>query len=280
MEGIVYYNIGLKCLARLAVSVSTAIRHCPHEITILSDGDECHQKCWQIATQLGVHVKYIRSDDFVGKNYAMLNKCRLHRITPYKKTLFVDCDTIILQNFTECFKLLDEYEFIVPQFCNWISTDRHYRRRIENWRGHIGDDIMATAFNEKRAVNVGFYGWREGASIFNEWFSTAIKNRTSFIPDEVACQILLGRHNHHILDSSYNTSCKHEALTDKTRTLHYHGRKHCRIDNGQYIYHSDLWYAEFDKIRHFPCVYENIEHDRMLRIYLQEHDKIRASRNG
>jgi len=272
MEGLIYYNIGTKCLVRLAVSVSTAIRNFKGDITILADGD-CFDKCFKIAKEFKVLIKNPRSDDFIGKNFALLNKCRLHQITPYSKTLFVDTDTLIMQDFSECFKILDDYEFIVPQFCTWKSMDGHYRRRIDLWKGFVSDELMEHAFDESAAVNIGFYGWRAGAKIFDEWFNTALKNRQSFIPDEIACQILLPHYNHLILGSEYNTSCKHEALTEKTKTLHYHGRKHCRVENGQFLFHSDLWYQEFEKIRHLPCVYENIQFDRHLLKYLPEYEK-------
>lgn len=275
MEGLIYYNIGLKCLTRLAVSVSTAIRHFKGEITILADGD-CLPQCQQIGKQFNVKVQAVSSDDFIGHNFALLNKCRLHRVTPYQKTLFVDSDTIILRDFSECFKMLDEYEFIVPQFCTWKSRGGHYRHRIELWKGFVSDELMACAFDEPAAVNIGFYGWRTGAKIFDEWFNTALKNRMSFIPDEIACQILLPHYNHLILGSEYNTSCKYEQVTEQTRTLHFHGRKHCRLENGQYLYQANRWYDEFNKVRDIPCVKDNIEHDNQLRKYLPEYDKCQS----
>ncbi len=275
MDGLIYYNIGFKCLVRLAVSIATAIQKFRGDITILADGD-CYGKCLQIARQFGVSIKAVSSDDFIGHNLALLNKCRLHRITPYQKTIFVDSDTIILQDFSDCFNLLDKYEFMVPQFCDWTSDGMRYKPRIECWRGFVSPELMAHAYDEKKAVNIGFYCWRSGATLFNDWFNTALKNRMSFIPDEIACQILLPNHNHYVLGSEYNTSCKHEPLTGKTRILHFHGRKHCRIENGVYLYHSDLWYREFDKIRNLLCVAENIEYDNNLCKYLPEHDKCKS----
>lgn len=274
MEGVIYYNSGFKCLARLAVSLSTLVRNFIGDITIICD-KQSFEKCKAIADYFKVKILLEPFDNIPGKNIPMLNKCRLHLATPYEKTLFVDSDTMIFRDFSECFKLLDDNEFIVPQFCNWHSDNKQLKNRIENWRGKIDDNLVNHAFDEKAAINTGFYGWREGASIFNVWYDTAIKNRESFIPDEIACQILLPQYPHLIISNQYNVSCKHEPLTGEARTLHFHGRKHCRIENSVYKYHADMWYAEFDKIRELDCVKDIYNLDPMLRKHLHIHERIK-----
>ena len=270
MEGIIYYNIGYKCLVRLAVSISTLRQRHQGNIAIICD-KVGYEECKAIADYFKVDILQTNFEEFPGKNVALLNKCRLHQMTPYEKTIFLDSDTIIFRHFPECFQLLDKYEFIVPQFCGWTSRGKQYRKRIERWKGVIPDKLYHHAFDEPKAVNIGFFGWREGAIIFNDWFELALMNRNSFIPDEIACQILLPHVPHLVIGSEYNTSCKHERLTEKAKTLHFHGKKHCRIVGRKYLFHSELWYKEFAKIKALPFVQNNIPHDKMLVSNLQRH---------
>lgn len=276
MEGVIYYNIGMKCLVRLVVSLHTLRKVYAGAITIISDAD-CLVPCTIIAKQFNADVIVSKFDTAQGKNMAFLNKCRMHQVTPYDKTLFIDSDTIVMKDFSDCFALLDEHEFIVPQFCDWKTSGSRYKSRIKSWEGHISEALVRHAFDEPKAVNIGFYGWKKGAKIFDGWFDLALKNRDSFIPDEVACQIILPHVPHLVIGSEYNTSCKYEPLTENTRTLHFHGRKHCRVEACKYLYHSDLWYSQFDEVRIFCANNGFIQYDRMLLRYIYSHDIMRMS---
>jgi hypothetical protein len=167
--------------------------------------------------------------------------------------------------------MLDQYEFIVPQFSAWKSAKRPYYKRILGWKPYLDENYMQRAFDEPKAVNIGFFGWRTGAKIFDNWHGLALKNKESFIPDEISCQILLPHVPHLVIGNEYNTSCKHDKTIDNAKTLHFHGRKHCRIENGVYKNHCDLWYKEFDKIRNDEVVWQNIKYDPMLRKHLYLH---------
>ena len=274
MQGLIYYNIGMKCLVRLAVSISTLVNHFADQITILAD-DDGFSECEKIAKHFCVNIMKANFTHIDGKNIPFLNKCRLDVKTPYDKTIFLDSDTIVLNNFYEVFKMLDDHEFIVTQMCKWMSNKGPYRKRIEGWKNHINREIFEHAFDEPKAVNIGFYAWRKGAKIFDNWLYTAMKNQESFIPDEIACQILLPHVPHLVIGSEYNTSCKHEELTENSKTLHFHGRKHCRIDEkGNYLYHADSWYRQFDKIKEWPFIKDNIKYDAQLRRNLPIHERM------
>ncbi len=269
MEGVIYYNLGKKCLIRLAVSLFTLRKYYKGNAAIICDALS-YRECVSVANEFhaDVMVENFKSAD-IGKNSHFLNKCRLHEVTPYEKTLFIDSDTVIMRDFSNCFDLLNDNEFIVSQFSEWLSTERHYRKRIKGWAGILPEEIMDHAFDERKAVNIGFYGWKAGAEIFDIWYHNALKNRESFIPDEISCQILLPQVPHLVISKQYNLSCKFDELTAECYALHFHGRKHCRIDNGKYLYHSDVWYKEFDKIKAIPNIKDLIQYDRNLCKYLK-----------
>lgn len=263
MDGLIYYNAGYKCLVRLAVSISTLVQYYNGNVTVLAD-EISYDECLKITKFFDVDCIETEFDADREKNWVLLNKCRLHEKTPYDRTILLDADTIVLKDISDAFKYLDNTTFIVTQMSNWLSTDRICRKRIKGWEKYLPDRIYYHVFGEPKAVNTGFYGWVKGAGIFNDWCNTAKLNRLSFIPDELACQILLPHYDHLVIPSEYNTSCKHEELTDKSRTIHYHGRKHCRIQDGKCLHHSDLWYNAFNCIKELPFVRNNIQHDRML----------------
>ena len=273
MDGIVFYNAGRKCIVRLAVSISTLVKHCSSPIAILSDSDG-YDQCSRVAQSFGVRVIPANFERDTNKNWVLLNKCRLHQVTPYDRTLFFDSDTIFLSNVVDAFSYLDDHEFIVTQFANWLTKGRHYRKRIENWRGILSDEVVDRAYTEQRAINTGFYGWRKGAKIFDTWYDTTKLNRTTFIPDEIACQILLPGYDYKIIDDRYNYSCRLTKIIKGVKVLHYHGRKHCRLSDDKYVFNSDRWYSEFDKVRQLPVIEDNIQYDKQLRTYLRLRDAL------
>ena len=277
MEGIIYYNIGHKCLVRLAVSIYSLRKVYKGNVTILAD-EEGYGGCSKIARHFGTDIKKASFVIDSGRNVALLNKCRINQITPYDKSIFVDSDTLIFKDFSECFKTLDNYEFLVPQFCNWKTNSRRIRKRIMAWQNKVYRQLIDRSLEQPHAINIGFYAFQKDAKIFDHWYGTAIKNRDSFIPDEIACQILVGSVNHFILPSTYNTSCKHEFITPESKMVHYHGRKHCRLEDGRYVFNSKLWYDAFDKLRGNDFIEDNIYLDKMLRSYLPHHLKLQAAK--
>lgn len=279
MDGIIYYNAGLKCLTRLAVSLYTLCNNYSGKICIICDdiSAEYCEKISNIFSNITVVVKY-EFDKNPGKNETLLNKCRINIASPFDRTIFIDSDTIILKDISDCFNYLNESEFIVAQFSNWKPCDNPYRKRIKGWESIIGKDEVLLTLKQQKSVNTGLYGWVKGAKIFDEWFNLACKNREGFIPDEIACQILLNRYSHQVISSQYNVSCKHEKITDEAKIIHFHGKKHCRIDNGKYLYNSDLWYRYFDAIRHYPIIEEITKFDRFLCKYLILHDRMKNAK--
>lgn len=267
MEGVIYYNVGHKCLVRLSVSILTLRKHYTGPVTILS-GNEGFEECKKIADYFNVDILLADFDSDREKNWVLLNKCRLHEKTPYEKTIFIDSDTVVLKDFSDVFDRLDRTDFVVTQFANWETAGRHYRKRLKRWKDKVSPLTYKGIFTEKRAVNIGFYGWAKGAEIFSDWYTLAKTGREGFIPDEMACQILLPGYqieqDYDIIDSRYNTSCKFEKVTEDIKILHFHGRKHCRIEDGKYLYNSDFWYKYFDEIKDKDIVATNIQYDRML----------------
>jgi hypothetical protein len=121
----------------------------------------------------------------------------------------------------------------------------------------------------EKAINTGIFAFRRDAPIFNEWYDLTLKNRDTFIPDEISCQLLLPKYLHNLLDCRFNWSCKYGPEIEDIRIIHYHGRKHCRPG---LPFNADKWIKVYNEV-----VAQNLADirtwqpagDRMLRKYLE-----------
>lgn len=266
-KGVIYYNVGKGAIVRLAVSLLTCVRHySSKQITILSDY-EGYDDCKEMAKYFGVNIKLIELEK-LDKKEVLLNKCLAHTYTPYDNTIFIDADTLILNSFDELHDAADKDEFVVTQFSDWTTKRSVIRKRIKEWKS-IFPEMVEPALQERPSVNVGVYAFKKDSELMNAWFDYAKHGTHMFIPDEQCCHLLLPKFKNRIVSNDYNTSCKYDKITNNTKILHFHGRKHCRLDEeGNYVFNSDKWYFEFDKIKDLNFMKNNIQHDRQLRKYL------------
>jgi len=265
--GVVYYNVGKGALVRLAVSVSTCVQHYPKEQTTIVSDFSGYEDCKKIANHFGVNLKLIELEKFENKE-VLLNKCLGHKFSPYDNTIFMDSDTMVTGSFDELHDEIDRSEFVLAQFADWTTEKGTIKKRILEWK-EIFPEMIDDALKMAPAINCGIHGFRKDSELMRDWVGYAQKGLHMFIPDEQCCQLILPKYKHKVVSSIYNTSCKFGTVDENTRIIHFHGRKHCRLDDeGKYMFNSDKWYEAFDKIKDLDFVKDNIQHDRMLRKYL------------
>lgn len=103
------------------------------------------------------------------------------------------------------------------------------RARIEEWK-IIVPNLIGPALEYRRAINSGVQGWCKNAPILVEYErltkqgATAGCNRR--VVDEIALQLLLPHHSHHLAHHTWNTSAVYGDINN-ARIIHYHGKKHC-----------------------------------------------------
>jgi hypothetical protein len=258
-QGVIYYNFGLSYLVRLAVSISSLRKSYDGMTTILCDKSSI-EECKKIADYFKIDVKEV---DFSAENRngRLFNKTLLHKYTPYQATAFLDADTLIIKDFHRLLDEAEENEFTAVQFADWTPKTSVIEKRIREWRDIVSVD---KALEYPKAINTGVFAFKKDSTLMKNWYELAVKGEKFFIPDEISCQILLTEYNHSVMDSTYNTSCKYGSIGRRTKIIHFHGNKHCRKENGQYLFHSDLWYKEFDSIKKLDFVKNNIQYDNKL----------------
>lgn len=273
-EGVIYYNHGERALLKLSISLHSLRKVYLGPVTILAHGPGL-DKCYEIAKMFQVNI--IESKlPITGHKFVYLNKCLYHTETPYDVTIAIDNDTIVLKSeFTNLFTLAKEYEFVLSQFATWGTDHGQIKSRILSWKKYY-PRMIDKALEFGKGINCGIIAFRKDSKLMQDWYKLASVGRTcSFIPDETCCQVILPNYPHYIADTSYNTSCKYGVVNNDTKIIHYHGRKHCRIENNQYVNHSDVWYKNFEKIRHIPLIQSLIPLDKYLRDPLIVHDSLK-----
>ena len=246
-NGLIYYNYGEGCLPRLAVSIHTLRKHYDGPVTIISDGEESGRVCKLFKTDKRLNVDIVEPNVEVrrGKNHHYLAKCRLHELTPYDVSLFIDSDTIVTGDLTPLIPMAEEHEFVVPQFCNWKSKGRMISKRIMEWKD-IRPRDMKRALEYGPALNTGVMAFTKESKFMKDWFRVARKGRGFFIPDETSCQVILWRYPHKVVESFYNASCRYDDCSKpEVRLIHYHGRKHCRDG---LPFNGDKWVAAYHEV--------------------------------
>jgi len=250
-NGVIYYNTGDKCLARLLVSLHSLRKHEDCNVAILSQGEDSNKVCEKIAGAFD-NVELIEVDYGVeeGKNKAYIEACLCHEATPFEITIWLDADTIIRKPFSqELFDYTEQHEFVISQFATWETHGGTIKKRIMEWK-NIYPELIDGALNFGPAINCGVFAFKKDSEIMNVWYDMAEQGRDNFIADESCLQVFLHKFPHMILpDTSFNCSCKYDKTIKDAKIIHYHGRKHCRLDErGNPQFNSELWIKELEEV--------------------------------
>jgi hypothetical protein len=258
-HGIIYYNAGFKYLVRLAVSISSLRKVYDGQITILCDNSSAAE-CAAIASHFNADVKEINFPTET-RNTLLFNKTLLHNYTPYKSTLYLDADTLLIKDPHKILKHIDDNDFVSTVFADWTPQTPIIKKRIEEWKD-ITDITKALSY--PYAINTGVFAFNKKSKLMRDWYTLASKGESFFIPDEISCQIMLPDYKHFAEGASYNTSCKYGTIHRRTAIIHYHGNKHCRTENGVQLFNSNLWINEFKLLRNLDFIERNIVFDKTL----------------
>lgn len=270
-DGVIVYNIGTKMLVRLCVMLHSLRENYEGNVSIIADSCS-YDTCKDISERYKVDI--IKADfPQLEKNTAYLNACLMPTVTPYDNTLWIDSDCVVLKKFSEIFKDIRDSKFVISQFSNWTTYKGLVYKRIKSWRKFY-PEMIDKALSFGPAINCGVFGFSSDSQLAKDWYEKALPGRKGFIPDETCCQLMLPFYDHKILDPIYNTSCKFGEVTKDTKIIHFHGRKHCRIKNGEFLFNSELWYDKFEEVSKDGFVREFIKYDHQLRRHIIEYKSI------
>ena len=237
-QGVIYYNKGFKCVVRMIISLMSMRKHYSGPITVFLEGEGLKELSEKIKKEFDVNVIYDANPDTT----TYVRAVEVCMKAPYDVNVWMDADTLIVGEFDEFFEKGKSSDLAIAHFAGWSSNGGQISRRIKRYEGLVPQKYIEDALDYGPAINCGVYSFPKNSRILNEWLEVAKKGEKKgmFIPDEVACQVLLPRYNCSILPLKYNVSVRHDPGTKDMRVIHYHGRKHCK----EYPL-CELWIKEF-----------------------------------
>jgi len=275
-RGVIYYNRGTGCLARLIVSLQSLREHYDGNVSIICADIESEVYIKKIANKFGAIAILWNSPVSKGKGQVFLETTLAADYTPYSTTIWLDADTIVVGDVTDLFQQAEENEIAMTQFSNWTMAQGIIRRRIKSWADIYPKRVKRYVGKpEYQSLNCGVYGFITESKFMQDWYKFAEPGRSRFIPNEVAMQLSIWEYPHLVADQKYNCSCKYSDINDPdVRVIHYHGKKHCRMDeNKNVLFNGNLWVDRYEKIleenlcdihSYLPLI---LKHDRTLRRY-------------
>lgn len=262
-QGIIYYNRGQSCIPRLLVSLYSLREHYDREISIFMEGEHLEELSENLKQKFNIDIIYDKNIDTT----TYVRAVEVCMKSPYENTIWIDADTLIVNSFDEIFEYIPDYDICISNFAGWTTEGKGIRRRISRFNNLLPDDMINSAINYGPAINCGVYGFRKNYDFLNEWLkiSKIGEKNGIFIPDEIACQILLPKYKTKILSQDYNISVKYGNYTNNSKIIHYHGRKHCRN-----FKLSNLWINKFIELLdiNFCNIKSYLYNDRMLNKFL------------
>ena len=242
-QGVLYLMHGTSPAARLVVSAWSLRKWYAGRIAVVSTDAAAEDVCRRIATDshLGIEHIPLRLQRTTQRNWGTVIKSMANQLSPFKKSVFLDCDTLVRGDIAAFFDLPSDEHIAVTRFSNWSSTQPIVRRRIRSWMD-ICPELVPPALQFGIAINTGTFAFSSQSRVFEKWFSLASAGADKFIPDEIALQLLVPHYPTVVFDQRYNCSAKFGAPRDeKTVIVHFHGKKHI----GRY---GALWTEAFEEI--------------------------------
>lgn len=262
-RGIIYYTRGTKCLIRLAVSLYSLRKVYRGDVAVMFEGESPPQ--WFFNAMLV--NKYV---EIPPAPAALVQKSRLWKWAPYDTNLFIDADTLVLEDPTPLFAEIEKTGFAVTRFADWISTGKKIGGRIKCWKDLVPEKVIDDALAYGPAINTGVFGFQKNHPMLPAWdkLTTAghkhprdIMARTL---DETACQVLAAQFRVTVMDQRWNYSVNY-GVGDSIAIGHAHGGKHVMPGNRL----CDLWKDCYWEMRHKNLIPSETFGDKRLEDYLR-----------
>lgn len=249
-DGVIYMNTGLKHANHVVISLFSLRDHWKGPVALIAGCDQSEQifrYCiddgrlgdlelirWNAPTRKTSGFKS-------GTQYA--NKCEMGKLSPFERTVFLDADTLVVDDISDAFPRELTEEVRLTWFADWWTTDRRMMGRIEPWRDVALREVSRSLANKLPAINTGVIGFTSlSTKWFEAWREMTLRN-VGFICDEIAAQLIFPDHPHCILDERWNASVIFSVDKDgkpkrqqDIRIWHGHGFKFLKKPTGRALW--------------------------------------------
>ena len=227
-SGILYYSRGRKCVVRMIVSMLTLRRHYHGPVALFLDDcgfgkDNLARLAEDVKGEFDVDVVLDEND----QTTTYVRAVEVCMKSPYDIATWMDADTVISGGLDELFEEARTHDLAIAHFAGWSSHGATIGGRIRRYQA-ICPQYIDAALRYGPAINCGVYSFRKDSPFLPEWLVIAKEGEKAgiWIPDEIACQVLLPQYNCKIMPEKFNVSVIHDKGTTDVRCTHFHGRKH------------------------------------------------------
>jgi hypothetical protein len=247
-RGVMFFNFGDKCVARLLTAIYTLREVYKGPITVaLAKNDEANVLLSKDLEGFSVDILWFDFVSKVKRNIKSILKPHLFTLSPYETTLMFDGDLIFTKPLDHLFEKTEEFGFLVTHFSEWYSNGATMSRRVRKLSKIFNNKQMDAALEHHPAVNIGVLGYNKekGGKLLRKWTQVTKDVAGIFIADEIAMQGVYFWYDHYMAEGKYNYSCHFGRDFDKAVVIHYHGNKHTNMER----YSSRLWWGAVGCIR-------------------------------
>lgn len=247
-KGVVFFNFGNKCVARLITAIFTLRKVYTGPITLaLAKNDKSNEELIKDVKDFNVDILWFDFESKVKRNIKSILKPYLFTLSPYDTTLMFDGDLIFTKPIDFLFEKTEEKGFLVTHFSDWFSNGSSMSKRIKRLSKSFNEKQIKAALNHHPAVNIGVLGYNKakGGKLLRKWTQVTQDVAGIFIADEIAMQGVYFWYDHYLADGFYNYSCHFGKDFDKAVIIHFHGNKHTNVNR----YSSRLWWGAVSYVR-------------------------------
>lgn len=268
--GVVYMLTGSKHGVQLAVAVQALRRVYDGPVALIAGNEAGKEICDKISEDHRsgeVIVSEWAAPVGGGKGLQHCNKSRITELMPFDEAVFLDCDTLVVNDFSELFPRPGTEEVVLSQFANWWSDERKIKNRTEGYREILPAEVARAQASHYPAINTGTFGITKASTAYVEKWKRGCDGRPHFMCDEIIAQLIFMDFPHRVLDERWNCSpiFSHPRFGPPkdadVRIWHGHGWKFITRQHGWRIWKPYLDTALRTKFAH---VDEWIDVDRKL----------------
>lgn len=203
-RGVTYLFCGVGFAERMVVSLHSLRDHWQGPVTVFVTDDDCEVVIKKVVGQLDLDCRRVEGMK-IRRHPAYVNKTLIPTWTPYKQTIFIDGDTLIVGTFDELF----EPPLAITSFGDWQTQGRRMSGRINRWKGksRMIDELISRQLAESLpAINTGVFAFHRGAAGLATWHEITKAGAGMHMTDEIAMQLLFSELDGtcHVVDDRFN----------------------------------------------------------------------------
>lgn len=254
--GVLYSIHGKGYWPQFVVAVHSLRQHYRGPVCIMALDNDGYEIARRIADTPGMQpIEILCPHVAVGpRNSGYAAKPQLPALSPFRRGVFLDADTVVVDGsfFADLLPCGGE-EVVLTRFADWHTQGKLIGGRCRKWEHAAPAEVAQALAHSWPAVNTGVFGYRRESQFFaHDWPAMTARN-ISFICDEIAAQLLVPQYYRtagcrmQIMDDSYNCSPIYGTVAGQCnpKIWHFHGGKHLRPGRARNIW----WAAYMDACR-------------------------------